>query len=425
MRISTLSIGDELISGQVIDRNAATIAVALLGLGLRVQRHLTVGDSEPDIMAALDDLGRISDAVIATGGLGPTADDLTTHAAARATGRRLVSNDEARAHLHVMSEKMDRPIACQQNDKQAMLPSRATLIPNPNGTACGFQLMHSSCFMFFLPGVPSEMAPMLEMSVLPFLAERTPRKRCIRTMHLNVFGPCEAEVDGLLSGIARPEQGLQMGICPAFPAMRITLRAEAESIQAAETLLASAAQSIRERLQQYVYSEGELSLEETVVALLKQKGLTVALAESCTGGMIAQALTNVPGSSLCFLESAVTYSNAAKIRQLGIPADLIARMGAVSSETAAAMSHGIRTVAVSDLGLAVTGIAGPDGGTEEKPVGTVYISLAAPDGRWTKRYHFSGSRSEIRSMTTWMALDWLRRYLLGKIPFSDGTLNAD
>lgn len=414
MRIATLSIGDELLCGQIIDRNAATIAAALLDQGLRVQRHVTVGDNELDIMSALTELGRMSDAVIVSGGLGPTADDLTTHAAARATGRRLVINDEARAHLHTMSEKMDRPVVCQLSDKQAMLPAKTTLIPNPTGTACGFQLMHNGCFMFFLPGVPSEMAPMLHASVLPFLAKRVSGKRFVRTLHLNVFGPCEAEVDELLSGIARPEQGLQMGICVSFPAMRLTLRAEADSIPAAEALLAPAGQAVRERLKQHVYSSGDQSLEETVADLLRRQGLTLALAESCTGGMIAQSLTSLPGSSLFFREGAVTYSNEAKVRQLGIPADLVTARGAVSSEVATAMARGIRSVAGSDLGLAVTGIAGPDGGTPDKPVGTVFIALAAADGRWTKRFQFSGSRGEIRTISTWMALDWLRRYLLMK-----------
>jgi nicotinamide-nucleotide amidase len=414
MRISTLSIGDELICGQVIDRNAATISAALIDQGLRVQRHITVGDSELAIMGALADLGRASDAVIVTGGLGPTADDLTTHAAARATGRRLVINDEARSHIRAMSSKLDTLIVCQLSDKQAMIPSKTVLIPNPTGTACGFHLMHNGCFKFFLPGVPSEMVRMLHNTVIPFLMERVTRKRFIRTQHLNVFGPCEAEVDELLGGIARPDQGLQLGICVAFPAMRITLRAEADSIPAADALLAPAAQAVRERLKLYVYSAGDETLEETVAALMRRQDVTLALAESCTGGMIAQTITSLPGSSLFFREGAVTYSNEAKIRQLGIPADLIAGKGAVSGEVATAMSRGIRDAAGSDLGLAVTGIAGPDGGTEDKPVGTVFISLAAPDGRWTKRFQFSGSRAEIRTLTTWTALDWLRRYLLLK-----------
>ncbi len=412
MRISTLSVGDELICGQVTDTNAGTIAAALLNHGLRVQRHTVVGDNEQDIIGALLELGRNSDAVIVTGGLGPTADDLTARAAARATGRRLVLNDHAKAHVREMSGRLTSLIVCPLNDKQAMIPTKTTLIPNPTGTACGFQLMNNGCFMFFLPGVPSEMTRMLHDSVLPFLAERVTRKRVIRTERLNVFGPCEAEVDEVLSGIAQPDQGLNLGICVTFPWMRVTLRAEADSDDKAAALLLPAARLVRDRIREYVFSEGETSIDETVAELFVQQSLTLALAESCTGGMIAQRITSLPGSSRYFLEGAVTYSNAAKNRQLGVDATLLAEKGAVSGEVASAMAKGVRDAAGSALGLAVTGIAGPDGGTADKPVGTVFISLAAPDGCWTKRFQFSGNRDEIRTITAWTALDWLRRYLL-------------
>ena len=412
MRISTLSIGDELICGEVADSNVSTVARALIEKGLRVLRHITVGDSELDIMSALADLGRSSDVIIVTGGLGPTADDLTTRAAARATGRRLVVSEEAKAHIRDMSGKLPNLMVCPLNDKQAMIPAKTTLIPNPTGTACGFQLMHNGCFLFFLPGVPSEMERMLGDSVIPFLVERVTRKRIIRSGQLNVFGPCEAEVNELLAGIARPEQGLQMGICVTFPWMRITLRAEAESEDGVGALLKPAVQAVRARLQEYIFSEGTDTLDEVVAVLFRQNGLTLAVAESCSGGMIAQRITDVPGSSGYFLEGQVTYSNAAKVRLLDVPAALIDEKGAVSSEVAASMAKGVRRVAGSDLGLAVTGIAGPAGGNEDKPVGTVFISLAAPDGCWTKRFQFSGSRNEIRIITSWTALDWLRRYLL-------------
>ena len=167
MKISTLSIGDELLCGQLTDTNAGTIAAALLAEGLRIQRHLAVGDNDPDITEALNDLNRVSDAIIVTGGLGPTADDLTSRAAARATGRRLVINEEARAHARTMSGRLENLIVCPLNDKQAMIPTKSALIPNPNGTACGFHLMHDGCFMFFMPGVPSEMIVMLRETVIP------------------------------------------------------------------------------------------------------------------------------------------------------------------------------------------------------------------------------------------------------------------
>lgn len=413
MRIATLSIGDELILGQVTDTNAGTIARALLDQGLRLQRHLTVGDNELDIMDAINDLGGANDVVIVTGGLGPTLDDLTAHAAARATGRRLVLNEEARDHVRAMSGKLASLIVCPLNDKQALIPDKSTLIPNRTGTACGFHLICNGCFMFFLPGVPSEMAPMLHESVVPFLLERATKRPHICFMHFNLFGPCEAEVDDLLTGIARPDLGLYLGICVTFPWMRITLRAEAVSDAAADELLAPAARTVRERLESYIFSEGAETMDEALAALFRKSGLTLALAESCSGGMIAKRITDVAGSSAYFLESAVTYSNAAKERLLGVPVALLEEKGAVSSECAEAMARGVCRAAGSDLGLAVTGIAGPDGGSPEKPVGTVFIALATQDGCRSERFQFHGSRDEVRIITAWTALDWLRRYLSG------------
>ena len=414
MRISTLSIGDELICGELTDTNAGTIAALLLSEGVRLQRHLVVGDNEQDIIGALNDLARVSDALIVTGGLGPTADDLTSLAAARATGRRLVINEEARRHVRLMSDRLENLIFCPLSDKQAMTPTKSALIHNPNGTACGFHMMHDGCFMFFLPGVPAEMIIMLRETVIPFIMERVPRKRVIRTASVNLFGPCEAEVDELLQGIARPGQGLSLSICVTFPWIKVTLRSEAGSDHDAADQLAPAVNSVRERLGEYCFSSGAPSMDDVVAELFRDRCLTLSLAESCSGGLIAKRITDIPGSSRYFCEGLVTYSNAAKMRLLGVPADLLNSCGAVSSECASAMAKGVRLASGSDLGLAVTGIAGPDGGTVDKPVGTVFISLAAPDGCWTKRFQFSGSRDEIRTMTAWTAIDWLRRYLLKK-----------
>jgi nicotinamide-nucleotide amidase len=286
------------------------------------------------------------------------------------------------------------------------------LIPNPSGTACGFHLMHNGCFMFFMPGVPSEMVVMLHDTVIPFLLERVPHKRVIRTVSLNLFGPCEAEVDELLLGIARPDQGLTLGICVTFPWMKVTLRGEADNVDAATDILLPAVRMVRERLKEYCFSTGDISMDETVAELFRERGLTLSLAESCSGGLIAKRITDIAGSSLYFCEGVVTYSNDAKMRILEVQADILNSCGAVSSECASAMAKGIRQASGSDLGLAVTGVAGPEGGSEDKPVGTVFISLAAPDGCWTKRFQFNGSRDEIRTLTAWRALDWLRRYLM-------------
>lgn len=413
MRISTLSIGDELICGEVVDTNAAHIAMTLLDHGLRVRRHVTVGDQEGDIGAALNDLASQNDALIVTGGLGPTFDDVTAQAAAHATGRRLIVNEEAREHIRRYMAGRGGLAGGVPSDKQAMIPSKSAIVPNPNGTACGFQLIHRGCFLFFLPGVPSEMKLMLRETVLPFLLERAPHKKTLLSSFLNCFGLSEPKVDALLNGVVAICPGLQMSICVTFPWIRVTLRVEADTETRARACLQEAVDLVRERLGGYVFSEGTETMDEAVARLFRRRGLTLALAESCTGGMIAQRITNVPGSSAYFKEGLVTYSNDAKERLLGVPPAILNARGAVSAECAEAMATGVRSAAGSDLGLAVTGIAGPEGGSPEKPVGTVFISIAMPDGCRTERFLFGRSRDEIRVMTAWTALDWLRRYLGG------------
>lgn len=414
MRIATLSIGDELICGEVVDTNAAHIAGLLLEHGLRVRRHVTVGDDEAEIGCALNELAPQNDALIVTGGLGPTVDDVTAPAASRATGRPLVINGEAREHLHRFLAERGGLAGGPPSDKQAMIPAEAVIIPNPKGTACGFRLTHEGCLLFFLPGVPAEMKAMLAETVLPCLLERVELKRSVLCAYLNLFGLSEPETDRLLEGVADARRGLRMSICVTFPRIRVTLRAEADTEAVARASLREALDLARERLGDCVFSEGEETMDEVVAALFRQRGMTLALAESCTGGMIARRITDVPGSSAYFLEALVTYANSAKERLLGVPAAILDEKGAVSAEVAAAMAEGVRAAAGSDLGLAVTGIAGPDGGSAEKPVGTVFISLASPDGCRTERFRFGGSRADIRTITAWTAMDWLRRYLLGQ-----------
>ena len=254
---------------------------------------------------------------------------------------------------------------------------------------------------------------MLRETVLPFLCERVMHKRVILTTFLNVFGLSEPEVDGLLTGAFTGDHSVQLSICVTFPRIRITLRADADAEAKARTCLQEAVELVRERLGAAIFSEGHETMEQAVAGLFGRRRLTLALAESCTGGLIAKRLTDVPGSSAFFLEGAVTYSNAAKERLLGVPQIILDTRGAVSSECAAAMAAGARMAAGSDLGLAVTGIAGPDGGTDDKPVGTVFISLAAPEGCWTRRFLFGGTREDVRTLTAWTALDWLRHYLTG------------
>jgi len=411
MKISTLSIGDEVLFGEIVDTNAAHIATRLYDSSFKNRRHLCVGDSEPDIMEAVEELAGHNDFVIATGGLGPTVDDLTARSVARAVGRRLVLNEEALTHLRERYRLMGRELLSSA-EKQALLPAKTVLIPNPSGTACGFIVPHKGCFLFFLPGVPAEMKRMLEETVIPFILSRAKRNTIIRTRVMRVLGLSETHIENLLKDLARPREGLDIAYCVSFPEVEVKLRGEGEDEARLEGLLDATAEKARERLGVHLVAEGGETIDSVVAGLFREKGVTLSLAESCTGGLIAKRVTDLAGSSAYFLEGAVTYGNDAKVRRLGVPADLLAREGAVSAAAAMAMARGIRTTSGSDIGLAVTGIAGPEGGTEDKPVGTVFLALASGSDCKAKKYHFNWSRDRIRTMTAFTALDWLRRHLL-------------
>jgi nicotinamide-nucleotide amidase len=408
--VATLSIGDELLRGEVVDTNAAHLGARLTAEGLAVTEQLTVGDDEAAIAAALEALAGRHGAVIVTGGLGPTDDDVTARAAARAAGRRLALNDEALDHLRRVAGLFggeSHPL----NDKQALLPVKAALVPNPAGTACGFILEHRGALLVFLPGVPAEMARMLAESVLPLLRERLPVRRTLRTRVLTVFGLPEVAVGGLLRDLPLPA-GLTLAYNVDYPAIAVKLRGEGDDPRRLEATLDLTLAQLRQRLGDVVVAEGEETIDTVVAGLFRASGATVALAESCSGGLVAKRLTDLPGSSAYFLLSAVTYANSAKERLLGVPPGLLASHGAVSREAAMAMARGVRQLAGSDLGLAITGIAGPDGGSPAKPVGTVYLALAEGRGCRVKEYRFAGSRGDVRAITAYTALDWLRRRLV-------------
>ncbi|RNC71807.1 MAG: competence/damage-inducible protein A [Desulfuromonadales bacterium] len=410
MKIATLSIGDELLLGEVVDTNAARVAARLADAGLAVGRHLTVGDDEREIAAAIELLARDHEAVIATGGLGPTDDDVTARATARATGRRLVLNEEAMAGLTAFFARRGREMH-PANERQCLLPAKAGIVPNPTGTASGFHLVHEGCQFVFLPGVPAEMVRMLEESAVPLvLAQRKDRLR-VRTKVLAVFGLSEAEIGARLTGIDRTRPGLTIAYCVEYPVVQVKLRAAGQSDGEIDTLLAEAIPLVRERLGDQIVAEDGDTIDTTVARLFRETGMTLALAESCTGGLVSKRITDVAGSSAYFLLGAVTYANGMKESLLGVPSHLLAEKGAVSAEVAKAMARGARRLAGSDLALAVTGIAGPEGGSSEKPVGTVFIALSDGSGCTVKVYHFSGQREQIRTITAVTAMDWLRRRL--------------
>lgn len=405
MRIATLSIGDELLCGEVVDTNQSYIAGRLFGLGLRAERHLMVADAEEAIVAALQELGAHYDAVVVTGGLGPTPDDLTSAAAACAAGVPLEQSAEAQAHLAEFARRLRRDLH-PLNDRQALLPKGCRLIPNDNGTATGFALRIGQAECYFMPGVPFEMKPMLEQTVLPALLQADGITPALRST-LKIFGLPEAVAAAELEGVIPEGSPVQLAYCVKFPEIHVILRTPKAHALAHQDAVAA----VRERMARHLFAENEATLDSVLAELFKKTGATLALAESCTGGMIAERITRTAGSSAWFLEGAVTYSNEAKSRMLGVPAELIEAKGAVSQEVAAAMATGARTASGADLAISVTGIAGPDGGSEEKPVGTVFIALADAQGCQVQQHQFPGDRERVRSITCFSALDLLRRHL--------------
>ncbi|HEU0264699.1 MAG TPA: CinA family nicotinamide mononucleotide deamidase-related protein [Geobacterales bacterium] len=411
MRIATLSIGDELIRGEIVDSNAAWLAAILYDHGMAVTTHLTVPDDERLLVDALQQLSQDHDTIIATGGLGSTTDDVTARAAARATGRRLMVNEDALRHLRQYAERNGTTLV-EADDRQALIPARGEILANPLGTAPGFTIEEGSRFYAFLPGVPAEMERMTRDSLIPALLARRRDRRHFTTRVLRIFGLSEVQVARLVAPIALPEK-ISLSFLPSYPEILLKVRGEAGPGEELELSIDAVVERLRTKLSPCLYAEEDVGMAITVGNLFRQQGRTLSLAESCTGGLLSTLLTDGAGSSDFFLAGQVTYSNAAKERDLGVPMELISHHGAVSAEVAMAMAEGSRQRSGSDLAIAITGIAGPSGGTLEKPVGTVYMALADAAGSRAKRYQFYGDRGKIRTISAFTAMDWLRRVLLG------------
>ena len=412
MQVELLSVGTELLLGEIVDTNAAYLAEKLSELGINVYHKTTVGDNAERLAAALRiSLGRC-DVVLATGGLGPTEDDITAAAVAQVAGVELVE-DEATAERIRSFARQRRIKLLDKLLKQARVPRGSTVVPNGVGTAPGFILPQESKTVIALPGVPAEMKAMAEQTVLPYLAELAAEEGSAtivsRVLRLVGIGESqvEAEISELIQGQSNPT------IAPLARSYEVHLRltARAPDRAGAEGIVAPLEAAIRERLGEYIYGADDETLESAVGGLLREGNVTLAVAESCTGGLIGHRLTNVPGSSDYLLASLVTYSNESKIKLLGVPAETIREHGAVSAETAAAMAEGVRRAAEADVGLSATGIAGPTGGTPRKPVGLVYIGLCDEADTVTEEHRLRGNRVMIKERASQMALYGLYRSL--------------
>ncbi len=420
MNVEILITGDEIRSGTLIDRNSAYIAMKLEEAGFNVVRHTCVGDNVEDLTLILQEIGSRSDAALVTGGLGPTPDDLTAQAAATSIGVDLVLNLPA---LHGVERyfKTRNRMMPDSNRKQAMLPRGADLILNPVGTAPGFMLRINRCMFFFLPGVPIEMQRMLSDTVLADLKALrgdVSEFRMLKT--ISTFGLTESATAERMSDISGMFPEITIGYRAKFPEIQIKLYGRGKDKDFLRQCMVKARSAVLEEMGDNVFSEDDTPMEAVVGKLLLKKNATLAVAESCTGGLISHLLTNVPGSSNYFVFSGVTYSNEAKQKVLGVSPEVLEHFGAVHEKTAKEMAAGVRRVAESDYGLATSGIAGPDGGTDEKPVGTVCIGLATRQSTLGFRFFFPfNSRWRNKKIFAMKALDILRRELLSKRESTD------
>ncbi len=415
MKLEMICTGEEVLSGQIVDTNAAWFADLMMNHGIELQRRLTVGDRLDDLVQAFSERSLHADVILVNGGLGPTSDDLSAEAMAKALGEPLVENVGWRQHLEDWFRQRGRTMPAS-NLKQCLLPASATLVDNPSGSAPGFRVKLNRAWLFFTPGVPSEFKPMVEEQFLPFIRQEFQIETPTRLHKLLTFGYGESLLADKIRGLPVPA-GITVGYRSSMPHNEIKLFARGNAaIDALPPFIAE----VKAALADAVVAENRPSLAEEVHHLMLDGGKTLAIAESCTGGLLTSMLVEFPGSSGYLMQGLVTYANEAKIKILGVDAEILAQHGAVSTATATAMAVGARALLNSDLALATTGVAGPDGGSEAKPVGTVVLALASRDRVWTQTLLLSRrSRGLVRLMSSAAALDMLRRHLLGKEPVAE------
>jgi nicotinamide-nucleotide amidase len=405
MTCAVLSVGTELTRGELVNTNAAWLSGALTDLGFEVVESACVGDDKRRLLQVLERLGRSVRVIVCTGGLGPTTDDLTTEAVATALGVKLVRDEASLEAIRRRFERLGRTMS-DSNGKQADFPEGAEILPNPLGTAPGFSVRLGQCVAFFMPGVPAEMKRMFDEQVTPRIRALAPHDSY--QIRLRTFGLPESVVGERLRGVEEAFPGVTIGYRAHFPEIEVKILARASSNPVARDLCERATSEVRLRIADIVYGEGDDTFAGVLGRELRARGFKLAVAESCTGGLIGHMLTREPGASEFLLVDAVTYANTAKTRILGVNEEVIRGHGAVSSEVAAAMAEGIKHVSGADVALAVTGIAGPAGGTDEKPVGTVFIAVLWQGGLVVKERHFPGDRGQIQRLAAYLGLHVVR-----------------
>lgn len=409
-----VAIGSELLTPTKTDTNSLWLTELLNEIGIEVKLKTIVGDDEMRLEETLRDALSRSDIVITTGGLGPTEDDITRRVTAKAIGLDLVFKEDLLHHLRERFRAFgyDMP---ERNRQQAYVIEGSTVLPNPNGSAVGMMVEKEGKWLIVLPGPPRESRPMFTDHVLPGLNE-TSGEVAVRRKRIMVSGLGESKLDELIAPIYKEYENPVTAVLFSRTEVEVQLTATARTAEEADAVNEELAAKIADKLGIAVFStEGE-SMEEVIGNLLRENNSTLAVAESCTGGLVGERITEVPGSSDYFLEGFITYSNQAKTRQIRVPAELIEEHGAVSAEVAEAMAKGARETAGTDYAISTTGVAGPGGGTAEKPVGTVYVGIADEDGTRSLRLNLPGDRHLVRWRTSQAALDLLRRRILRAEP---------
>lgn len=410
MTVELICVGTEILLGNIVNTNAAYLAEKCAGLGLSCYFQTVVGDNEERLTMVLETAMKRSDIVILSGGLGPTEDDLTKEVCAKVCGKKLVMDEHSKERIASYFE--NRGIEATENNwKQAMIPKGAIVLDNHNGTAPGVIIETKETKVILLPGPPGELIPMFEESVVPYLQKLT--SQIIVSQMVKICGVGESKAETMVKDLIDGQTNPTIATYAKTGEVHIRVTAVAETEKAANKLIKPVVKELKSRFENEIYTTDEsVTLEKAVVDLLIANKLTFTCAESCTGGMLAARMINVPGVSEIFKSGYVTYSNKAKRKVLGVKKTTLKKYGAVSRQTAEEMVKGLTFLTKSDVAVAITGIAGPDGGTEEKPVGLVYIACAVKGNVTVKEFHFQGNRSKNREAATTAALMLMRTCVL-------------
>lgn len=406
MNCTILTVGTELLMGQIVNTNAAFLSKELNELGVNVLYHLTVGDNPNRLETMLKNALEISDLIITTGGLGPTQDDLTKETIAKALGKRLIIHEPTLEKIKDFFKKLNREMSIN-NEKQAFIPEQSIVLENNNGTAPGFIIEADKKVVISLPGPPREMKSLFLGCVKPYLSRKS--EFIIKSKILKFVGIGESSLETSLEDLITHQTNPTIATYAKDGEVSLRITARGKTDKETELLINPMIKEIKNRLNKYIYSYEDESLEKVVSDMLIKNNLTISLAESCTGGLLSSKFTSISGISRALDRAIVTYSNTAKIEELNVDEAILENHGAVSEQTARAMAEGLREITNTDISLSITGVAGPTGGTPEKPVGLVYIAIATNKGTVIRKLNLNGDRNRIRNYTSIKALNLIRK----------------